>query len=233
MTRHELKEQLQHDQFTDAVSRVVDYTTEHQQRVIQLSIVVVVLLAIAGGAWWYVASQNAARERALQSVFAVLDAPVGPSSQFTQTFPTEQAKTQASMKALNGLVAKHGGSRQGLIAEYYLGALKAQQGDAKGAEVDLRKVADSSSDCKSLAKIALAQLYAGQGRTPEAQKVLQSIIDQPTDLVSKGQAQILLARLDQTTDPKAAKALLQSLKSPAEPGAIARAANELQTQASQ
>lgn len=233
MTRHELKEQLQHDQFTDAVSRVISYTTENQQRVIRVAIVAAAALAILGGLWWYYASQNAARQRALQSIFTVLDAPVGAPNQFMQTFPTQQAKTQASMKALTDMVAKYGGTRQGLVAEYFLGTLKAQQDDAKGAEAALSKVADSGSNCKSLAKIALAQLYAGQGRTAEAQKLLQSIINDPTDLVSKGQAQIMLARLDETTDPKAAKALLQSLKSPAEPGAIVRAANELQTQASQ
>ena len=233
MTRHELKEQLQHDQFTDAVSRVITYTTENKERVTVVAIVIAAVLAVAGGLWWYFSYQRSIRQHELQSVFTVLDAQVGPSNELAKTFPTEQAKTQASMKALSDLVAKYPGTRQGLIAQYYLGTLKAQQGDTKGAEADLAKVADSSDDCSSLAKIALAQLYMGQGRSTEAQKLLQSIVEKPTDLVSKGQAQILLTRLQETSNPKAAKALLQSLKSPSQPAAIARAASELEAQLSQ
>ncbi len=44
------------------------------------------------------------------------------------------------------MVAKDGGTREGLIAQYYLGTLKAQQGDNKGAEADLSTVAGSSSE---------------------------------------------------------------------------------------
>ena len=137
---------------------------------------------------------------------------------------------QASMKALSDMVAKDGGTREGLIAQYYLGALKAQQGDNKGAEADLGAVADSSSDCKSLAKVALAQLYIGQGNTTGAQKLLQSMIEKPTDLVSKAQAQIMLARLDETVNPKASRALLQALKTPNERPAVSRAVSEVEAQ---
>jgi predicted negative regulator of RcsB-dependent stress response len=233
LTRHELKEQLQHDQFTDAVSRVVDYTTQHKEQATRIGVIACIALIVAGGLWWYLSYQSSVRQRGLQAAFAVVDAQVGPSNELVKTFPTEQAKTQASMKALSDLLAKYPGTREGLIAQYYLGTLKAQQGDTKGAEADLSNVADSSNDCKSLAKIALAQLYMGQGRTAEAQRLLQSIIEKPSDLVSKAQAQIMLARLDQTVNPKAAKALLQSLKSPTESPAIARAANELEAQLSQ
>lgn len=233
MTRHELKEQLQHDQFTDAVSRVVDYTTEHKEQATRIGVIVCIALIVAGGLWWYLSYQRSLRQQDLQAVFTVLDAQVGPPNEFVKTFSTEQAKTQASLKALSDLVAKYPGTREGLIAQYYLGTLKAQQGDTKGAEADLSKVADSSNDCKSLAKIALAQLYMGHGRTAEAQKLLQSMIEKPSDLVSKAQAQILLAHLDETVNPKASKALLQSLKSPTESPAVARAANELEAQLSQ
>lgn len=232
MTRHELKEQLQHDQFTDAVSRVVNYTTEHRQRVVRLAITAAIVLAIAGSLFWYSSYRRSVRERDLQAVLTVLDAQVGPANGYSKTFPTEQAKTQASIKALSDMVAQHGGTREGLIAQYYLGTLKAQQGDNKGAEADLSAVADSSSDCKSLAKIALTQLYVGEGKTTEAQKVLQSIIEKPSDLVSKAQAQIMLARLDETVNPKASRALLQTLKTPNERPAVARAVSEIEAQLS-
>jgi len=233
LTRHELKEQLQHDQFTDAVSHVLSYTTENRQRVIRLSIIVVAVLAIAGGLYWYSSYRRSVREADLQAAFDVLDAQVGPANDYAKTFPTQDAKDQASVKALSDVIAKDGGSREGLIAQYYLGTLKAQKGDAAGADADLSKVADSSSDVRSLAKIALASLYMGEKKTTEAQKLLQSMIDKPTDLVSKAQAQVLLARLDAATSPQESKVLLQALKTPQQRPAVTRAASEVESQLAQ
>lgn len=232
MTRHELKEQLQHDQFTDAVSRTLDYVTLNRQKVTIWAIVAVVVLAIAGGTYWYSSHARSVRQQDLQAAFSVLEAQVGPTNQFAKTFPTQEAKTEASIKALQQVVAKDGGTREGWIAQYYLGTLKASKGDNKGAETDLKTVAGSKSDSAVLAKIALAQLYAGEKRVPEAQELLRSVVNQPTPLVSKAQAQILLAHLDESANPQQAKNILQSLRGPNQSPAVSRAVNELSSQSS-
>ena len=231
MTRHELKEQLQHDQFTDAVSRTVDYVSLNRRRVTIWAIAAAVILAIAGGAYWYSSHSRSLRQQDLQAAFSVLDAQVGPANQFAKTFPTQDAKTEASIKALSRVAAKDSGTREGWIARYYLGTLKASKGDTKGAETDLKAVAGSDSESAVLAKIALAQLYAGEKRVPEAQELLRSVVNKPTDLVSKAQAQILLASLDEHTNPQQAKNILQSLKGPDARPAVSRAANELSAEA--
>ena len=228
MTRHELKEQLQHDHFTDVVSDVVGYAQHHRQEVIRWIIVGVILLALAGVAFWYNAYRRSVRQQDLQAAFGVLEAPVAPPSPAPKSFPTEQAKRQASIQALSNVVSKDGGTREGLIAQYYRGTLRAQSGDVKGAIADLESVAHSKNEVAPLAKLALAQLYAGQNRVPDAQRLLGEIVDKPTDLVSKAQAQILLARLEGTTDPQGAKRLLQSIKAP-DP-AVTRAAQEVSSQ---
>ncbi len=230
MTRHELKEQLQHDHFTDAVSDVLTYALSNRRRLLPWVIAVIAVLVLAGVGFWYSSYRNAARQQDLQNAFDVVETPVGPANSYSKTFPTEDAKQQASIKALAGVVARDGGSRQGLIAQYYLGTLKAQKNDVKGAESDLRAVADSRSECAVLAKIALAQLYAGENRVSEAQALLRSIVNKPADLVSKGQAQILLAKLDETTNPQEAKKILQSLKTPSQDPAVTRAVDQLSTQ---
>lgn len=233
MTRHELKESLQHDQFTDAVSRSLDYITSNRQMVTRWTIVAVIAVAIAGGWFWYSRHQRSVRQQDLQAAFQVLDAQVGPAtSQFGKTFPTQEAKTQASMKALSQVVAKDGGSREGFIAQYYLGTLKAGQNDNKGAESDLKAAADSKTEIASLAKIALARLYANENKTPEAQELLRSIVNNPTDLVSKAQAQVLLAQLDEKVNPQQAKNILKSLQTPNQSPAVSRAVNDLLNQAS-
>lgn len=213
LNRPELKESLRHDAFTDSVSRVVSYATTNRTRVIQILTAVVVLLVLAGALSWLLSYRRSLREQDLAAALAVASATVGQPNQSGPTFATDDAKRTASLKALSDVVSKDGGSREGLIAQYYRGTLKAQQGDASGAEKDLRAVADSRSECAPLAKIALSQLYAGQGRTADAEGLLKSIVNSPTKLVSKAQAQVLLAQLDQTVNPAEAKRVIQSLKS--------------------
>ena len=229
MTRHELKEQLQHDHFTDAVSGAVLYARSHREGVMRWAMGIGIALIVAGLAFWYEAYRNSVRQQDLEKAFTVLEAPVGSPSQLGKNFPTQEAKTQASIKALQDVVAKDGGTRQGLIAQYYLGTLKAARQDTKGAEADLQSVANSSSECAPLAKIALAQIYAGENKTAQAQAMLRDLINKPTDLVSKAQAEILLAHLDETSNPQEARKLLQSLRAETDP-AVTRAVQQISSQ---
>ena len=232
MTRHELKEQLQHDHFRDAVSDAFDYAGRHRKQVTRYVAAAIAVLIVAGAAFWYASYKSGVRQQELQSAFSVLETPIGSSNTSAKSFPDEQARRQASIKAFYDVVAKDRGTREGLIAQYNLGTLRAQNGDTNGAEADLKTVANSSNECAPLAKIALAQLYAGQNRTQEAQNVLREIVNKPTDLVSKAQAQILLARLNASTNPQEAKKILQSLRTPNQDPAVSRAVDEISSQIS-
>ena len=213
LTRHELKEQLQHDQFTDAVSGAVTYATSHRQTFIRSAIGVVLVAILAGGTWWYMSSQSEQRRQELDSSMSILDAQIGPAStdSSVKTYPTEDAKKDAWIKSLSAFIAKHGGTAEGNIAQYYRGAERAQKDDAAGAESDLKVVADSSSEIAPLAKIALVNLYMGEKKNVEAQTLLQSLTKESSPLVSKAQAQILQAQLSQNTNPQAAKDVLKTL----------------------
>lgn len=233
MTRHELKESLQHDQFTDTVSNVVNYALADRQRLIRWAIIAGAVFLIAGAAIWFSSYRSSVRQQDLGTAFAVLNAPVGTAETAGKSFPTQEAKTKASMKALSDVIAKDGGTREGLIAQYYLGTLKAQNQDQKGAESDLNVVANSSSECAPLAKIALAQLYTTQNKAAQAQKLLREVVDKPTDLVSKAQAQVLLVQLLQSSNPQEAKKMAQSLKTPNQSPAVARALEQISSQTTQ
>lgn len=210
MTRHDLKEQLQHDQFTDAVSGAFSYAQTHRQQVIRWSVIAVAVLLVAGGIWGFLTYQKSQRQNDLSEAMIVLDAKVGPPNDFTRTYPTEQAKEAAAIKALADVAAKDGGSNEGWIALYNLATVKAKK-DQGAAEGDFKRVADSSSEVAPLAKIALAQIYVGDKKTAQAQDLLRSIINNPTDLVSKAQAQILLAQTEASVDPRDAKAELKMI----------------------
>ncbi len=230
MTRHELKEQLQHDQFTDSVSTALEYASSHRRRLIQWVTVAGVALLIIAAAMWFNSYRRSLRQQDLQAAFAVLDAQVGPPNEYVKTFATADEKLQASIKALAGVAAKDAGTAEGSLARYYLGTLKVQKNDLKGAETDLRAVADSSTDASALAKIALAQVYMASKRTTEARDVLRSLVNKPTDLVSKAQAEVLMAQLEETANPAEAKRILQGLKGPNVSPAITRAADQVSSQ---
>jgi hypothetical protein len=228
LTRHELKEQLSHDQFTDSVANVVNYTATHRNQVIRWVILGLAVLALVVGVLWYNSSRRAARQADLQAALAVVEAPVGANGTSGKTFSTQSEKNKAAEKALSEVMAKNGDSREGMIAQYYLGTLKAQDGDAKSAETNLQKVANSSSEVSSLARIALAELYAGQNRTSEAQTFLRQLINKPDNLVSKSQAELLLAQLLASSNPAESQKLIQGLKkAPGQSQAVTRAADQI------
>jgi predicted negative regulator of RcsB-dependent stress response len=230
LTRHELKEQLQHDHFKDAVSEAVTYAFANPKILVRWIVLAVIILVLVGGTLWFTAYKKSIRQEALAAALHVIETPVGTASQAPNSYPTQDAKQQAEIKVLSDMVAKYGGTREGLIAQYYLGTVKVERKDPKGAESDLRRVADSKSEFAPLAKVALAQLYAGENRIAEAKTLLRSIADKPSDLVSKAQADILLAQLDLTTNPQEAKRILQSLKGPNQPPSVTRAVDQVSGQ---
>lgn len=210
MTRHDLKDQIQHDQFTDAVTGVVAYTQSHRQQVIRWSIIGAVVLLVVAGIWGFLRYQRTQRENDLAQAMAVTTAQIGPPNDFGKTYPTQAAKDAAAEKAFSEVVAKDGNSEEGMIALYYLATQKAKT-DQNGAEPQLKRVADSGTSVAPLAKIALAQLYIGQNKTAAAQDLLRSIINDPSALVSKAQAQILLAQTEAVVNPQDAKGVLKMI----------------------
>jgi hypothetical protein len=229
LTRHELKEQLQHDAFADNVSGVLSYASSHREKLIRWAIVAGVVLIVAGIALWYSSYRREQRRNDLQAAFAVYEAPVG-TAVAGKAFSNQDEKNKASLKAFGEVAAKDNGSEEGRIARYYVGVLKAQTGDSKGAETDLRAVASAGGEISSLAKIALSQLLSGENRASEAQALLREIVNKPTDLVSKTQAQLLLAQSLESSNPTEAKKLLQSVKASNPSPAVTRALDQVASQ---
>lgn len=232
MTRHELKEQLEHDRFKDAVQTAVTYTVSNRQNVTRLVIVAAVVLVIAGSIGWYMHARGIERQHDLQNAMELVEAQVGaPTTDIGKVFPTQAAKDAAILKAFKDVAQKDSGSREGMIANYYAASLEAEVGgDVKDAESRLRTVIADGGDYASLAKIALARIEYFNGNKSDALSLLQSLIDKPTDLVSKTQAQMMLAQLISTDDPKHAKSLLASIQNPTQDPDISRAIEQLQAQ---
>jgi predicted negative regulator of RcsB-dependent stress response len=211
ITRKELKT----DKFALEVEHTVNFFDEHRQEIIRYGGIVLAVAVLIFGYVIYSRHQHTVREEALARAIAVQEAPVGPPNPGVNlNFPTQDAKDQVALKTFAELQAKYSGSEEGYIAEYYLAAIKADQGKLAEAETQFKTVADKAdSKYASLAKLSLAQLYFGDGRPDQGESVLRDLMAHPTIYVSKEQATLTLARLLATKKPAEARKLLEPLRS--------------------
>jgi predicted negative regulator of RcsB-dependent stress response len=208
------RKKLKRDDFALEVGQTVEFFTEHRQQSFRYGVAGLIAILLIAGFFVWRAQQRSAREAAMTAAIEIRRAQVGPSQgdEQTRTFATEQDKAKAEMAAFGGVAAKYSGSTEGIIAQYYLGAIAASQGNVRGAESAFKEVIDSGdASYASLAKVALADVYEGQGKGAEAEKLLRSLLDKPTVFVSQEQATIALARCIGQRRPEEARKLLTPL----------------------
>jgi predicted negative regulator of RcsB-dependent stress response len=222
ITRKELKS----DKFAQEVGLTVDFFEEHREELVRYGGIALAVIALVAGYMVYARHQHAARQDALYKALEAAEAPVGAAQPGELSFPTQQAKDDQTVKLFTDLTSKYGGSAEGVIGEYFLGSLRADEGKLGDAEKDLLDAAQKG-DAKyaSLAKLELAQIYFEEGRGDQGEKALRDLMAHPTIFVSSDQATIELAREIVGKNPAEARKLLQPLLSKA--GGTGQTASDL------
>jgi hypothetical protein len=220
ITRKELKT----DKFAVEIEHTVDFVAGHRRQLILYGSVAVALVAISVGIYSFMSHQQAVRARALADAIQIQQAQVGPPNpNVLMTFPTEDAKRAAEIKAFSELAAQHPGSDEGTVAKYYLGAIASDQGKMAEAEKLFRDAAATGDkNYASLARFSLAQVFLAEKRQADAEAIFRDLMAHPTLFVSKEQATIELARGIADTKPAEAKKLLDPLR--AQTGPVSQAA---------
>jgi predicted negative regulator of RcsB-dependent stress response len=223
ITRKELKT----DKFALEVGQTVNFFEEHRQEIIRYGGIAAAVVLLVLGYSAYARHQHARREEALGKAIIVQEAGVGSASaNGGLIFPTQEVKDQAATKAFTDLRTQYPGSNEAQIAQYYLGAVQADQGKLADAEKSFREAARTgNANYASLAKLSLAQIYFSDGRTAEGEKTLRELMANPTAFVSKEQATITLARYLMYKQPDEARKLLDPLRGV--PGAVGQVAIQL------
>jgi len=229
ITRKELKS----DRFAQEVGLTVDFFEEHRDDLVRYGGIALVALLLVGGYVLYARHQHAARQEALYKALQTADAPVGQAAQpGGLSFPTQQAKDDASVKLFTTVATQYGASDEGEIAEYFLGSIMAGQGKFADAEKDYLEASQKADkNYASLAKLALAQIYFEDGRSSQGEQMLRDLIASPTLFVSSDQATIALARELVGKNPGEARKLLQPLLS--KPGGVGQTASDVNSQITQ
>jgi predicted negative regulator of RcsB-dependent stress response len=208
ITRKELKS----DKFAQEVGLTVTFFEEHQKDVVRYGAIAAAVVLLILGYTVYARHQRVAREEALTQAIAIQESPVAQPGN-PQSFPTQDAKDQAALKAFGELASKDSGTDEGNIAVYYLGAIRADEGRLAEAEKFFLQVADhASANYASLAKLSLADIYYSDGRTDQGEKTLRDLIKHPTIFVSEDAAAITLARHLAARNPAEARKLLSPIK---------------------
>ncbi len=217
------RKQLKTDKFAVEFEHTVSFIEEHRKEIIRYGGVGLVVALVIFGFLLYSGRQHGAREQALAKAIDIEEAPVGPAPQGQQSFPTQDAKDQAALKAFSDLKSQYGSSSEGEIAQYYLGAIQSDQGKLADAEKSFAEVADhGDAKYSSLAKLSLAEVYFAEGHADKGEALLRDLIKNPTVFVSKDQATIALARSIGPKKPAEARKLLDPLRD--RPGSVGQVA---------
>ncbi|MGP0074750.1 MAG: tetratricopeptide repeat protein [Bryobacteraceae bacterium] len=211
LTRKELKS----DKFALEVQHSVEFVSQHRQQMIRWGVVAAAVVLIVIGILWYRNYQHNAREEALHAAMQIQNAEVRPQqTEGVLSFPTAEARETAVLKAWGDMATKYSGTREGDVAEFFLGTNAADSGKLPEAAKHFKAVIDSGSGpYVADAKLALAQVYAAQGKLNDGIQLIQSVIDHPTVMVSKDAAILALADLIKNSDPKRARQLVDPLRS--------------------
>jgi predicted negative regulator of RcsB-dependent stress response len=192
ITRKELKA----DSFVEEVGLTVTFFEQHQKDVIRYGGIGIAVVLLVGGYFLYSGHERAAREEALGQAIRVQETPVATvSATGGQTFPSQDAKDQASIKAFADLETKYSGTDEAQVAEYYIGCIHSDQGKMAEAEKNFSNVAEhADKNYASLGKMALSEVLFSEGKFDQGEKTLRDLMANPTVFVSKDQAAISLAK---------------------------------------
>jgi TolA-binding protein len=200
--RAEARHQLKEDRFSkatlEAAGKTVDWTQEHQGKLLAAAAALVIIAAIAYGGWYYLNVQDEKASFEMTAAVRTFEMPLRPPGTPEQPgYPTFQSSTEratAARKQFQQIADKYSATKTGKMARYFIGLTSAQLGDYSAAEHNLQEAANSSNtDLASLGKFALASVYAAQKKDSQAIDLYKQVIDKPTILVSKTAAQVELA----------------------------------------
>lgn len=172
--RHQLKE----NEFANTVSTVTGMVQEHRSQV-ALVLGIVIVVAAAVGGWMYFRTQKANEAGALLGIAtAMSQAPITPApslpgaAQTPGTFATEQARSEATIKAYQQVAASFPGTDAATAATYQLGSELLLAKRPAEAQQAFQAVASSGSAFyASLARLGEAEALMAQNKQDEALKI--------------------------------------------------------------
>jgi len=217
-TRHQLKQDRCSRVTLDAAEKTVDWSVEHQKKLIIAGIIVAVVAALGVAGWYYIQQQDEKASVEFSQAVRTLDTPVRPPNMPPQpdqpSFASSKERATAAHKQFQEIADKYPLTHAADFAHYFLGMTSADMGDNAAAERELEKVASyHNADLSSLAKFALASVYRNTNRNKQAIDLYNQLIAKPRTTVPKATAQVELAATYQAANqPLEAKRIYEQIQ---------------------
>lgn len=177
--RHQLKQ----NEFAMSVGRSVKTLADNRDRIVIGLVAAAVIVALASGYyWWSRRSENSAGA-AFGNAMALMQSPIVPAptvtgaTQATGTFPTEQARADATVAAFREVIKQYPSTDAARGARYHIAALLLTMNRAAEAEAAFRDAIDEGDDSvyASVAQLGLAEALVNQGKFDEGIRVLNDL----------------------------------------------------------
>lgn len=162
--RHKLKQ----NEFAIRVAQATEVLATHRDKVILGLVGIVVVIALVSAySWW--SGRTAAKAEALLAVgMQAQDAPIVPAptvpgaTQQVGTFPTELARSEATLAAFQRVVDEYPGTQAGVAARYHHAAALASLG----------RYAEAAQGFEAAASAAGGSLYSATARMGQGEALI-------------------------------------------------------------
>jgi len=184
----EERRHLKENEFAVRAAWVAEQVGKYRSSALPAIGVIAVIGAIVYG-YFYIQNRNADQANAkLGAALAITQLPIAPAStvpgatQVAGTYPTEQARGEAAIAALQKVIDEYPSSETGTAARYYLGATLLSVGRAEESEKAFAEATakGGTSLYGEMANLGHVQALAALKRYDEAIKVLTDLSAQRT-----------------------------------------------------
>jgi len=154
---------LKRDKFALEVQHGLEYVSGHRRMMIRYGSIGAAVVVLALGFYFYQRHQSTLRQQAVETAMRIENATIGPAqTEYAIAYPTDGERNTAARKAWSDVASRFGGSNEGVVAEYFLGAHAADDGKVQEAQKRFQAVIDSGkTEYVALAKLAMGAVLAG------------------------------------------------------------------------
>ena len=177
--RHHLKQ----NEFAVTAAKVAGTMAANRSRIMIGGIAIVVVLALVGGYFYWNKRTNDQASGMLGRAMAIAQGQVVPAptlpgaTQPAGTYPTEQARDEAAVKAFEDVAAAYPSTPSGVAAQYHAATSLMAIGRAAEAEQKFRAVTSNAGNTiyGSMAKMGLVTALVSQSKSDDAIKTLNEL----------------------------------------------------------
>ena len=217
MTEHISRKELKHDKIRESFEHGAEAVYSHSQ-VVGILVAVVLAVVIAYAGWkFYSDRQTLQASAALDDAMKTYNARVGlrnPSADAADlSFPTEEARSQASLLKFTAAADKYSRTSPGRLARYYEALALEDLERHNQALEELKKLASSSDkELAAMAQYQTANIYARTGKIDDAVKTYRALAELHSVFVPRQVVLLELADLLRSSNPAEASNLYQQIK---------------------